>query len=314
MNFNKVVTLSLNPALDVTLSVDGLVPEKINTVLKRETDAAGKTVNIAKAFHSFGVRANLITFAGKENAESYFNRLLAEAPGFEYEAILTDGAIRENLHIILPDESLVTVRQNGFTVSDKEILCLCARLSRYFAPDTLFVISGRFPDGFTKDAFRSLCDFIKENGGLIALDSNSVSYDDISYVKPFIIKPNLDELRDMTRLPLDSSSSLRQALNSLSDIGVENVLLSMGAHGLIYHSRALSLHAQPPRVKVLSAVGAGDCTLSGFILSLLSGRDIPTSVKTATAFGTAAVTLPGTKIPSEKEVVEIFNKISVTEY
>ncbi len=314
MKFNKVVTVSLNPALDVTLTVDGLTPEKINTVLKKETDAAGKTVNIAKALHSFGVRANLITFAGKENADSYFSRLASDAPNLEYEAILTDGAIRENLHVILPDESLVTIRQNGFSVSEKDISRLREKISMHTDPDTLFVISGRFPDGFSSEDFRSLCKFISENGGLIAVDSNSVSYSDIIHVAPFIIKPNIDELRDITSLPLRDKAEIKKALCELSLLGIENILLSMGADGLVYYGKDTVLHAQPPKVKVLSSVGAGDCTLAGFILSCLSGKDISTSVKTATAFGTAAVSLPGTKIPDEKEVIDVWSKISITDF
>lgn len=314
MQFKKIVTISLNPALDVTLSVDGLVPEKINSVLDQQTDAAGKAVNIAKLLSSFGVAPHLITFAGNENSDKYFKHLRASSPALEYETLLVDGSTRENLHIVLPDESLVTVRQNGFTVSAKDISDITEKVAAHFAPDTLFIISGRFPDGFSSADFRDLCGTISDNGGLLAIDSNSVSYDDLIAVNPFIIKPNLDELRDLTGLPLSDKYEIKKVLGELSRFGLKNILLSLGADGLIYYGENFSLHASAPKVKVLSTVGAGDCTLAGFILSRLSGRDIPTSVKAATAFGSAAVSLPGTKTPSEQEVLNIFNRVLITEF
>ncbi len=314
MQFKKIVTISLNPALDITLSVDGLVPEKINSVISQQTDAAGKAVNIAKLLSSFGVNPHLITFAGNENFDKYFKHLRAASPALECETLIVDGSTRENLHIVLPDESLVTVRQNGFTVSEKDISDITEKVAAHLAPETLFIISGRFPDGFSSDDFRNLCRVISEHGGLLAVDSNSVSYDDLIAVKPFIIKPNLDELRDLTGLPLSDKSEIKKVLGELSRFGLKNILLSLGADGLVYYGKDLSLHAVPPKVKVLSAVGAGDCTLAGFILSRLLGLDIPTAVKTATSFGSAAVSLPGTKTPSEQEVVNIFNQVSITEF
>jgi len=314
MQFKKIVTISLNPALDITLSVDGLIPEKINSVLNQQIDAAGKAVNIAKLLHSFGIDPHLITFAGTENSEKYFKHLRAAASTLEYEMLLVDGEIRENLHIVLPDESLVTVRQNGFTVSPKDISDITKKISNHFAEDTLFIISGRFPDGFSSGDFRSLCQTISERGGLLAVDSNSVTYDDIVSVKPFIIKPNLDELKELTGRSLSDKAEIKKVLSELSHSGLKNILLSLGADGLIYYSENFSLHAAAPKVKVLSTVGAGDCTLAGFVLTLLSSYDIPTAIKTATAFGSAAVSLPGTKTPCEKEVVKLFSQISLSEF
>ncbi len=310
--FEKIIPVALNPALDITLSVDGLSDEHINTVLSEETDAAGKATNVSKVLRRFGVDNNVIILAGRENADNYF-RVLSAAPEDErisWSTIYNPGLIRENLHIIMPNGALVTLRREGFTAERRALEEIMAALEERVDKNTLVMLCGRLPNGIGSGEFRELCALIHKNGGEIVIDSNSVTLEDIITARPWLIKPNLEELEQYTGEKYLSYSDMRRELKRLNGEGVKNVILSLGGDGLIW-SGSECLKADVPKVKVLSPVGAGDSTLSGFIIGRQRGLETIECVRMAAAFGSAAVLLAGTKPPRREDVEDILRRVIV---
>ena len=314
MTTYNILTVSLNPAIDTTIFTDGLSSEKINSILDQRSDAAGKAVNIAKLLNNFNTEPNLVSFIGENNLDRYLSLFHSSAPNLKCDFIPVSGSVRENLHIILPAKDLVTLRQRGFSVSQHDIALLKEKILNKISDRTIVIISGRFPENFSSSDFRHLCDDIGSRGGMLALDSNSVTKDDILYAKPFVIKPNLDELRDFTGLALDDEKSIKNSLAELFGAGVKNILLSRGPDGIVYYGERGTLWARPPKINVMSTVGAGDSSLSGFILSYINGDDIEKTLRSAVAFGSAAAMLPGTQSPKASDIANIFSEISVIDY
>lgn len=310
--FSKVIPVALNPALDITLSVDGLSDEKINTVLSESVDAAGKATNVSKVLHNFGVENTVMILAGRENADNYF-RILSEAPEEEqicWQVIYNPGFIRENLHIILPTGGLVTVRRKGFTVTEEVKAEVFARVNEVVEENALIMLCGRFPEGFDSTDFRELCAVIKSKGGKIAVDSNSVTMEDLKAVQPWLIKPNLEELEQYTECSYDNEKEMTAKLAELNRIGIENIILTLGGDGLIFSGGGACFKVEVPEVKVLSPVGAGDSTLSGFVVGIQKGMCVEDSVKLAASFGSAAVMLEGTKPPRREDVDIIYQGVT----
>ncbi len=311
--FEKIIPVALNPALDITLRVDGLYAEQINTVLDEETDAAGKATNVSKVLRRFGVDNTAIILAGRENADNYF-RVLSSAPEDErirWDTVYNPGLIRENLHIILPDGSLVTVRREGFTAGRRALDEVAALLEERVNERTLVMLCGRLPNGIGSGDFRELCALVHKKGGSIIVDSNSVTFEDIIAARPWLIKPNLEEFEQYTGKKYGSYEEMCAELARLNGAGVENVILSLGGDGLIWSRAGERLKADVPEVRVLSPVGAGDSTLSGFIVGLQRGMAPADCVRLAAAFGTAAVLLAGTKPPRREDVEELFPRVTV---
>lgn len=311
--FSKIIPLSLNPALDITLRTDGLSEERINTVVSESVDAAGKATNVSKVLHNFGVENTAIILAGRENADNYF-RILSNVPDNEkinWQTVYNPGFIRENLHIVLPTGGLVTVRRTGFTLEEAVKREFFAKVEEAVEENALVMLCGRFPEGFTGADFRELCAVITAKGGRLAVDSNSVTADDLTAVRPWIIKPNLEELEQYTNRKYSSDKEMKEMLLQLGEAGIQNILLTLGGDGLIYYGGGICVKAEVPSVKVLSAVGAGDSTLSGFVAGIQKGLALRECVKLAAAFGTAAVMLEGTKPPLSKDVEEICGKVKV---
>lgn len=108
------------------------------------------------------------------------------------------------------------------------------------------------------------------------------------------------------------------AAEKLLKQGLEAVLVTLGASGAVLVSTAGAWIAQPPKTTVVSTVGAGDCTLAGFIMGQSSGLSQPESLALGVAYGSAAAALPGTTIPTPDLVdvagtrVFAFTKIKVS--
>ena len=311
--FEKIIPVALNPALDITLRVDGLSSEQINTVLKEDIDAAGKATNVSKVLRRFGVENTAVILAGRENADNYF-RVLSSAPEedrISWKTVYTPGVIRENLHIILPDGALVTVRREGFTAEKGAMDEIRRLLEESVDKNTLVMLCGRLPKGVGSREFRELCALIHQKGGEVVIDSNSVTLDDIIACRPWLIKPNLEELEQYTGRKYGSYDEMCAELKRLNSEGVENVMLSLGGDGLIWSGGGRCLKADVPSVKVLSPVGAGDSTLSGFVVGSRLGLADEERVRLAASFGSAAVMLAGTKPPLREDVESIFKKVRV---
>ena len=311
--FKRIIPVALNPALDITLQVDGLSDERINTVLHEETDAAGKATNVSKALRRFGVENTVLILAGRENADNYF-RVLSYAPAEErisWHTVYNPGLIRENLHIIMPDGGLVTVRRMGFTADERALGEVYGYLERNTDAETLVMMCGRLPEGMGGAEFRELCGIVYKKGGKLAVDSASVTLEDLTAVRPWLIKPNLEELEQYTGRSYTDHGEMCAELARFCREGIENVMLSLGGDGLIWYGGGECLKADVPEVREISPVGAGDSTLSGFIVGMQRGLALCESVRLAAAFGTAAVTLPGTKPPLKEDVAAIYEKVKV---
>lgn len=320
MKLEHFVTLSLNPALDTTLWVTGLDHE-FNDVLREQQEAAGKAVNVARVLTSFGCPCKALILAGEGNRGRYFERL--DEDNLDYEAVFLQGDIRENISIVKPDESLLRLTRPGFTVYEDHIERVKQHLSELITPGTLTVVAGKNPRGLSSEAFIEICAHIKSLGGILAIDTSSATEKDICTIRPWVIKPNIEELKMMTGEELDTREKLRAAFSRFHQSGVQHILLSLGSEGLVYSGYPDScgespntprmFYAKVPHVRVKSTVGAGDCTLSGFLLAYRSNLNITECLRLAASFGTASVMIDGTNPPRADELEEVYPQVEVRE-
>lgn len=298
--FATIYPLSLSPAYDISLWVDQLGIEKINIIEKEVHNAAGKGINVARTLHSFHIPYCALVLAGEDNREKYFSLLDQEK--IRYEALFLPGATRENYHIFIPGQLGCTLARKGFWVNQVVISQVQSMLEKHVTADDLVIFGGRFPLGMDREDFLSICRTIHRLGAQVAVDSNSVDLQDLLEASPFLIKPNLEEMRVMSRRPLNTMEEQIALLHELNEQGIRHILLSMDEQGLLYSSLEGAWRVQVPKVFVQSTVGAGDCTLSGFLAGLRKSRSLQECACLAAAFGTASVMSEGTVPPTRENV------------
>jgi 1-phosphofructokinase len=309
MNRN-IITITLNPSIDVTLWTDGLNIDEVNRVVKETREAGGKGINVSRVIKSFGIPTLCMSIIGRENHDEFSDFLKNEQ--LMYKHIKVDGAVRENLTIRCNGYTL-KINRKGPPVSSTVTGELFSLIESCIKPGDIAVFAGSIPENILVEDYIELILAVKQLGALIAVDNDIFSFEQYSRISPWLIKPNIHELRHIVELDGESVDDIANAASKLSANGVENVLVSLGGNGIIYVSKHHALRASVPKVEVKSSVGAGDSALAGFTVSFINNQNIKDCVGLAAACGTASVMQEGTGLATRETAFEILNLVEVKE-
>lgn len=307
--FTKIVTLSLNPAIDVTLWTEALKTDEENPVIDEQYDAAGKAMNVSRTLRYYNTDSFALVLAGCHNLHRYEQRLIAEK--VHYKIITVDGYIRENISIVQPDRTVTRLLREGFCVEYETVDEIKEQLSQVVIPNSLVVLSGKLPRGISPTVLKMICRHIDALGARISLDTSTLELKDIYEIKPWVIKPNYQEACMMTGRELNSQELLAEFCRDANRNGIEHCLVSLGPEGLIHGCDAGVTRVLVPSVDVISAVGAGDSLLAGFIMSVQQELPMERCLRVAAAFGTAACLTEGTNPPPKLATANIMQQLEL---
>ncbi len=306
--FDHIITLSLNPAIDATLWVEGIQTGADNAVLSEKYESAGKAMNVSRALRIYGVESLALVLAGAHNRERYEEPLKRE--GIRYTILPVPGYTRENIAIVEESRTVTRFLREGFTVPYEAVEELLHLLGREVRERTLVVISGTLPAGISDQILLDICLAIRERGGLVALDTSArFTLEEIGRFTPWLIKPNRKELEEMARRELPGTPEIVDFCRELTGRGVCHCLVSMGDSGILYAGAEGVYQVMVPNVSVVSAVGSGDYCLAGFVLGQATKKSLVQSLKTAASFGTAACLTEGTSPPTPLATANILNQV-----
>lgn len=306
--FDRIITLSLNPAIDATLWVEKVRQGADNSVQGEKYESAGKAMNVSRALRIYGVDSLALVLAGDRNRERYEEPLRQE--GIHYAIIPVEGYTRENISVVQADHSVTRFLREGFTVPYEAVEELLELLRQEVKAGTLVVISGTLPGGISDKLLLKICLAIREAGGRVALDTSArFTLAEMGEIAPWLIKPNRGELEALAHRELAGIPEQVAFCRELRDRGVEHCLVSMGDSGILYTGAEGVYQVMVPDVKVISTVGSGDYCLAGFVLSQFTGKTLVQSLKTAAAFGTAACLTEGTSPPSYIATANIMQQV-----
>ncbi len=296
--FNRIITVSLNPAMDVTLWVRTLDFTEPNKTSDEKVYAGGKAVNISRVLASYGYEGcRCLGVAGSDNLQT-FSTLLRE-DGVDFDFIQIPGSVRENLTLVIPDKRVLKVNRAGCPVPARAMHELKDKILSEIdgAGRCLLVFAGSLPPGITVEGYKSFILSLKRENVEVALDTAVFKLEDMQEIQPFLIKPNLPEFRAMCGTDLRTEQSIIKFARVLAG-SVTHVLVSLGGKGLLYVGSGGGTRVIPTPVEVRSTIGAGDTTLASFVYALEQGRDPKDAALFAAAAGTASVTLDGTAVVS----------------
>lgn len=299
--FDKIITISINPALDVTLWIETMDFSEPNKTVREEIYAAGKSINVSRVLASLNTRSISLGICGNDNSRLFTSLLQKDGVDFDY--LTVPGCIRENLTLIIPDGRVLKINRAGFPVPAEAMNRLKIRIEAEIknCSSALLVFAGSLPPNVTPEAYKSYIMSFCRDGVSLALDTAIFKMQDIEEMHPFIIKPNLVEFRQMCGTDLRTEQSIIKLSKTLSH-SVDHVLVSLGSKGLVYVGKDCGYRLSTPAVKVKSTIGAGDTTLAGFIHSLQEGKSPQEAIAYAVAAGSASVMLEGTDAVTPQQV------------
>lgn len=308
---SKVVTITLNPALDLTGSVNELNVGSVSLVQQSNLHAAGKGVNVAKVLSDLGADVTVTGFLGKDNPE-LFHQLFNDI-GVKNEFVEVQGATRINVKLVEASGNVSDINFPGVQVTADEIARFEETLFRLAKTHDYFVLAGSLPGGVTAEQCAAWIKALHQQDKKVLFDSSKAALKSGIEAHPWLIKPNDEELGDFVGEHLETPEQCQASAQTLSDKGIENIVVSMGADGVMWLNQGEWLRAQPPRMNVVSTVGAGDTLVAGLCwghMQLMPKNDL---LRFATALSALAVSQVGVGLTSQEELENIKLQTEVSE-
>ncbi|WP_282372501.1 1-phosphofructokinase [Pseudomonas sp. PS02290] len=305
----KILTLTMNPALDLTVQLGPLQIGQVNRSDAMLSHAAGKGINVAQVLADLGHELTVAGFLGVDNQQP-FETLFAKR-GFVDEFVRVPGETRSNIKLAESSGRITDLNGPGPEVSAQAQQALAARVEQIAAGFDAVVVAGSLPRGVSAQWLKTLLLRLNAMGLKVALDTSGEALRAGLEASPWMIKPNTEELADALDAPIISIDAQAQAAADLRQRGIEHVVISQGSEGVHWFSADVALQALPPKVTVASTVGAGDSLLAGMVHGLLCGHKPEQTLRTATAIAAMAVTQIGFGINDPAQLKRLESGVNV---
>ncbi|MFG0284648.1 MAG: 1-phosphofructokinase family hexose kinase [Phycisphaerales bacterium JB039] len=309
-----IVTLTLNPALDVSLRVDQVAPEQKLRCDAPRRDPGGGGLNVSRAIGELGGASVAVYPAGGHTGAELAERLGAEQ--LETEAIEIGAATRENITVTEGNGG----RQFRFNTpgaplrAEEAQLCLDA-VDRRLGPGDLLVISGSLPPGAGPEIYQRAVEFARARSARTIGDSSGEALRALSDAGCSLLKPNARELGQLIGEQLDGAEAIADAARRLTQSGAaEAIVVSMAQRGAMLITPDLRLQATGPEVAQRSRIGAGDSMVGAMTLALARSADWDETLRRGVAGGAAAVMTPGTSLLRRDDFERIVRQVQTQEF
>ena len=288
-----IVTVTLNPSVDRTIVVDALRRGEVIRATASHVDPGGKGINVSRALTGHGLKTRaVVALGGPEGA--HLDGLLAAA-GIEVLPVRIDGSIRSNVTVVERDGTTTKLNEPGarLTVGEVELI-LDAAVAGCADADWL-VASGSLPPGAPDSLYAEIVGRLAGTRTRVAVDTSGAALAASLAAHPHLIKPNVEELAECVGRPLPTLGEAVAACHALRERGAVAVLASLGSAGAVLVDGTGVRYCRAAATVPVSSVGAGDALLAGF---LAAGGEGTEALAEAVAWGAAAVTLPGSRMPA----------------
>lgn len=310
-----LVTLTLNPAIDQTVTLEHLAPGAVHRALASRADAGGKGVNVAGCLADWGLPVTVTGVLGADNAAPF--AAIFAAKGIEDRFIRVAGQTRTNLKLLDRHSGDTTdINLPGLTVTAGVFEAARARLLDAAGPGSRVVLAGSLPVGLAVDTYADLTRRLKARGARVVLDASGPALAAALAAEadalPEVVKPNRHELEDWAGRPLPTLAEVRAAALDLRARGIPRVVVSLGQEGALFLDEGGVIHAHPPAIAVASTVGAGDALVAGLVAALHAEAGLDDTARLALAFAAGKLTLAGANLPARAEVERLAAAVRLT--
>jgi len=302
--FDQIMVVSLNPAVDRVVEVPGFRAGDHQRGNRLARYPAGKATNVARAMSALGQPPAVSGFVGEAELQWYQQFLLGEGVE-DCSLIPVAGCTRENITVVDPlaPGADTHVVEQGFSVAAADVARLRDALGAFAGTGRLVAFCGSLSPGLSVEQFVELQRLCLQGGAEVALDSSGAALRAGAELPLWLVKPNRQELAELTGSPLETHAEQRAAAATLAR-RIRWVLVSAGAEGAMLVDAAGSRQAVVPLAaeKVVGTVGCGDVLLAGFLAgwqgAIWQGADSKVQDRASDAVrrGVAAATCAATRL------------------
>lgn len=285
-----IYTVTFNPSVDYTIYIDEVIPGITNRSGSEEIHFGGKGINVSCVLAELGVSSVTLGFVAGFTGRALENSLIER--GITSRFIhLTDGFSRINIKIKTHTETEINC--NGPYIPPEALRQFMVYLEQLTAEDTL-MLTGSIPSSLPQNTYEKILQSVSGNNIRCIVDASGQLLMSTLKYKPFLIKPNKQELEEIFSVKINSQSDILKYGSQLQAMGAENVLISLGECGAVLIDEYGNTHICPAvKCNVISTVGAGDSMLAGFVSEYDRTRDFSAALKLGAVCGAATASLSG---------------------
>ena len=284
-----ITTICLNPAFDRTVTLAALRPGEVHRAVSARSDAGGKGINVALVLKNLGAQTQCLWCAPEEDAAQMASRL--DRYGLCHCPMPVPGAIRTNLKLVAP-EGTTDINESGARMDEDTLRAVLEACVVRSAGSSITVLTGSLPPGCPRGTDREL---LRRLTTPAVLD---VSGEELLLglaARPFLVKPNREELGKSLDIPVDTTAQVLSGAKALREMGAQNVLVSLGGDGALLLTEGHAWLAPALEVSVRSTVGAGDAMVAGMLYGYEKTGSLREAFPYGVAAGSAAVMMEGTQ-------------------
>ncbi|MFD1037227.1 1-phosphofructokinase family hexose kinase [Virgibacillus byunsanensis] len=271
-----ILTITLNPAVDISYRLNHLSIDSVNRVNGVTKTAGGKGLNVARVLHQLEEDVAASGFLGG-SLGNFISSQIAEL-GIQDYFVPIKGETR-NCIAVIHDGKQTEILESGPNIDLDEAALFLEKFTVYVQQVDIVTISGSLPKGIANDFYEKLLTIAAEHKTPVLLDTKGelLAITLKSKTKPFLIKPNQDELADLVGKNLAEEADIIDALNTSIFADVPWVVVTLGAKGAIVKNEGIIYRVMAPKVDATNPVGSGDSVIAGFAAGLsrgLKGEDL----------------------------------------
>jgi 1-phosphofructokinase/tagatose 6-phosphate kinase len=285
-----IVTVTLNAALDRTLTVPNFQRGQRHRASAGLSLAGGKGINVARALKRLDVPVVATGLAGGRTGTRIVEELTAEAILNDFVRIADES--RTSTAVVDPTGGSYTeINEWGPQVEPEELVMLLDKVDYLSRGADFVVFSGSLPRGVQDEFYAEAIRDLNRRQVRAVLDSEGQPLRLGSEAEPYLVSPNQREAEGLVGQELNDQEDFMMALDRIADLGARNVLITSetGCFGLFREERRrLRFRAEAPRVEPISAVGSGDVLLAGFLAARVAEEPLETALRQAVAAGAAS--------------------------
>ena len=268
-----ITSVSLNPSIDRTLTVEGFTPGGLNRVISKTDVAGGKGINVALTVSGLGLDSACVGFMYKDSAPLFEKHLMLNSTAYDF--VWCEGTARTNIKVFDRAAGVVTeLNESGVTIGEDALHRMVDMVISHAENSDYLILSGSVPPGCPQDYYRTLINAVEGLGCRCVLDADGERLKYGLEARPFMIKPNRYELEMMTGSSMKSISEVRAAALRYLDMGVEVVAVSLGVDGALITNGDVTLYAPRMNIDVKSTVGAGDAMVAGLVAGFMGENEL----------------------------------------
>ena len=305
-----IFTVTLNPALDKTVTLPGFAVNTVNRAQTIRLDPGGKGINVSKTIRSLGGKTLVLGVLG--GATGGYIKSALDALDIDNDMVLTGENTRTNIKIVDPALGTNTdINEPGLPISQANMQAVWNKLTDKVQPGDTVVFAGKNPPGMADNQLARWIAELKRLDVRVCVDTVGLPMTLALEQGPDIIKPNREELSELVGRKLITDQEILKVGKELVAEGIGLAAVSMGSGGAIFITRDQVIRGYSPKVVVASTVGAGDAMMAALAHYTAAGCSLEETARRAIAVATASVTYAGSQAPELDRILPLIDKVRI---